>query len=77
MGDFEHDASFQASEASGHLNLDRYEDAYQQLYSEALEDGVITQGEPNLIFNNASAWKKTGLHLPHWFKQERELIHAR
>lgn len=45
MGEFEHDASFQATEAAGHLELDRYETAYQELYSEALEDGVITAEE--------------------------------
>ncbi len=45
MAEFEHDESFQAAEASGHLQLDRYETAYQELYSEALEDGVITADE--------------------------------
>jgi len=46
MADFEHDATFVASEeASGRLELERYEAAYQQLFSEALEDGVITQDE--------------------------------
>jgi hypothetical protein len=29
MGEFEHDESFKAAEASGHLQLDRYENAYQ------------------------------------------------
>ena len=45
MGEFEHDESFEAAEASGHLQLDRYENAYQELYNEALEDGVITADE--------------------------------
>lgn len=45
MGEFEHDESFQRAEASGHLQLDRYETAYQELYTEALEDGVITHEE--------------------------------
>lgn len=45
MAEFEHDESFKAAEASGHLQLDRYETAYQELYSEALEDGVITADE--------------------------------
>jgi len=46
MGDFEHDESFEAvAEATGHLELNRYETYYQQLFSEALEDGVITGDE--------------------------------
>ncbi len=45
MAEFEHDESFRAIEASGHLSLDRYEAAYQELFSEALEDGVITHEE--------------------------------
>jgi hypothetical protein len=45
MTEFEHDASFKAAEASGHLQLDRYETAYQEIFSEALEDGVITADE--------------------------------
>jgi hypothetical protein len=45
MSDFEHDASFEQVEASGGLELDRYEACYQQLFSEALEDGVITAEE--------------------------------
>jgi hypothetical protein len=45
MSDFEHDASFeQAADAAG-LDLDRYEACYQQLFSEALADGVITAEE--------------------------------
>jgi len=45
MADFEHDESFEAAEVAGHLQLDRYEVVYQQLFSEALEDGVITADE--------------------------------
>jgi hypothetical protein len=45
MGDFEHDASFEQTELSGGLQLDRYEEAYQELFAEALEDGVITADE--------------------------------
>ena len=45
MNDFEHDPSFQAVDLAGHLELDRYESVYQQLFSEALEDGVITAEE--------------------------------
>ena len=46
MGEFEHDESFRgAAEISGHLQLDRYETYYQELFSEALEDGVITEEE--------------------------------
>jgi hypothetical protein len=45
MGDFEHDESFEAAPLEGHLDLDRYETVYQQLFSEALADGVITEDE--------------------------------
>lgn len=45
MSDFEHDESFQAAETSGALDLNRFEGVYQQLFSEALEDGVITEEE--------------------------------
>jgi hypothetical protein len=45
MGDFEHDATFQATAVSGNLELDKYEVYYQQLLSEAMEDGVITAEE--------------------------------
>lgn len=45
MGDFEHDATFQQTEHSGGLQLDRYEEAYKELFAEALEDGVITADE--------------------------------
>lgn len=45
MADFEHDESFETAEVTGHLQLDRYEAVYQQLFSEALEDGVITAEE--------------------------------
>jgi len=55
MADFEHDASFQASEeSSGQLELDRYEAAYQQLFREALEDGVITEEERGQLRTAAS-----------------------
>lgn len=45
MSEFEHDAGFQAAESLGDLDLNRFEGVYQQLYSEALEDGVITEEE--------------------------------
>ncbi|MEZ4440568.1 MAG: hypothetical protein R3B72_15830 [Polyangiaceae bacterium] len=53
MAEFEHHESFEATEATGHLSLDRYEDVYQQLFSEALEDGVITEEERKKL--NAAA----------------------
>jgi hypothetical protein len=54
MADFEHDASFEAAEAAGHIDLDRYEDVYQQIFSEALEDGVITEDERERLNSAAS-----------------------
>lgn len=46
MGDFEFGEGFEATEElSGHLELDRYESVYHQLFSEALADGVITETE--------------------------------
>lgn len=54
MDDFQHDASFQATEATGHFELDRYEALYQQLFSEALEDGIITQAERDRLEAAAS-----------------------
>jgi hypothetical protein len=45
MQDFELGSTFRPTEASGHLQLDRYEAAYQDLFNEVLEDGVITEEE--------------------------------
>jgi hypothetical protein len=45
VGEFEHDEDFAAAPLEGHLDLDRYEAVYQQLYTEALADGVITEDE--------------------------------
>jgi hypothetical protein len=42
---FEHAAGFQAGELSGNLQLDAYEEIYQKLFAEVLEDGVITAEE--------------------------------
>ena len=42
---FEHAAGFQAGEISGNLQLDAYEEIYQKLFAEVLEDGVITAEE--------------------------------
>ncbi|MBW2526909.1 MAG: hypothetical protein JRI23_22185 [Deltaproteobacteria bacterium] len=42
---FEHSASFHAGEVSGNLQLTEYEVAYQKLFAEAIEDGVITADE--------------------------------
>ena len=35
------------------------------------KDGIITQGAPQTVFANTSAWQKAGLHLPHWFTREK------
>ncbi|MEM9695369.1 MAG: hypothetical protein AAGA56_22690 [Myxococcota bacterium] len=46
MSEFEHHASFEgAVEETANLDLDRYEGIYQELFREALEDGVITTEE--------------------------------
>src|SRR5689334_8680310 len=42
---FEHTASFDAGEVGGHVHVGRYEAAYEELFSEVLEDGVITAEE--------------------------------
>lgn len=42
---FEHSKSFHAGEVSGNLQLTEYEVAYQKLFAEAIEDGVITTEE--------------------------------
>ena len=40
------------------------------------EEGIITQGRPDDVFANTSAWAQAGLHLPHWFERERESANA-
>lgn len=42
---FEHSASFDAGEVGGHVHVGRFEAAYEQLFAEVLEDGVITAEE--------------------------------
>ena len=42
---FEHGAGFQHGEVSGNVRLDKYEAFYEQIFAEALEDGVITAEE--------------------------------
>ncbi len=42
---FEHDASFSRGTATGAVQLGRFESMYEELYAEALEDGVITLEE--------------------------------
>jgi hypothetical protein len=42
---FEHSAGFHAGEVSGNLQLDAYEEIYEKLFVEVLEDGVITPEE--------------------------------
>jgi hypothetical protein len=63
MGEFEHDASFeQVADAAG-LELDRYEACYQQLFSEALEDGVITAEERGRLTRAAETMGLDGTRL--------------
>lgn len=42
---FEHSASFDAGQVGGHVHVGRFEAAYEQLFAEVLEDGVITAEE--------------------------------
>lgn len=42
---FEHTSSFDAGEVGGHVHVGRYEAAYEKLFAEVLEDGVITAEE--------------------------------
>jgi hypothetical protein len=54
MSDFTLDPSFTQAEVSGGLELDRYEEAYRQLFTEALADGVITPEERAQLARAAS-----------------------
>ena len=42
---FEHTSSFDAGQVGGHVHVGRFEAAYEQLFAEVLEDGVITAEE--------------------------------
>jgi len=42
---FEHAATYEQGEVSGNVRLDKYEVYYEQLFAEAMEDGVITTEE--------------------------------
>lgn len=52
---FEHSESFQAGEVSGNLQLTEYEIAYQRLFAEAIEDGVITADERSRLAKAAES----------------------
>jgi hypothetical protein len=52
---FEHAATFEAGEMSGHVQVDRFEAYYEQLFAEVLEDGVITADERVELERAASA----------------------
>lgn len=58
MRDFEHGSMFEPAELSGNLDLDRFEVYYQELFVEALDDGVITADERALL---SKAAEKLGL----------------
>ena len=42
---FEHASTFEQGEVTGNVRLDKYEVYYEQLFAEAMEDGVITSEE--------------------------------
>jgi uncharacterized small protein (DUF1192 family) len=44
-GVFEHASTFEAGELSGHVQLHRFEAHYEDLFAEAIEDGIITAEE--------------------------------
>ncbi len=52
---FEHAATFEAGELSGHVQVDKFEAYYEQLFAEVLEDGVITADERVELERAASA----------------------
>lgn len=51
---FEHSASFDAGQVGGHVHVGRFEAAYEQLFAEVLEDGVITAEERTRLERAAS-----------------------
>ena len=51
---FEHSASFDAGQVGGHVHVGRFEAAYEQLFAEVLEDGVITADERQRLERAAS-----------------------
>lgn len=44
-GDFEHAAGFEQAAPTGNVRLDKFEATYEQLYAEAMQDGVVTAEE--------------------------------
>lgn len=42
---FEHTASFEQGEVSGNVHIGKFEAAYEQLFAEVIEDGIITPEE--------------------------------
>lgn len=52
---FEHTGSFEAGEVSGALRLGRFEAHYEEVFAEALEDGVITDEERESLDRTAKA----------------------
>ncbi len=51
---FEHSSSFDAGQVGGHVHVGRFEAAYEQLFAEVLEDGVITAEERQRLERAAS-----------------------
>src|SRR5258706_4538452 len=42
---FEHEATFEHGEVSGQLKLGKFEEQYEELFAEVIEDGIITAEE--------------------------------
>ncbi|MEZ4295200.1 MAG: hypothetical protein R3B70_09515 [Polyangiaceae bacterium] len=51
---FEHTSSFDAGQVGGHVHVGRFEAAYEELFAEVLEDGVITTEERQKLEKAAS-----------------------
>src|SRR6186713_3414352 len=70
---FQHGAGFVAGEVSGGLGLGPLETQYEELFAEALEDGVITQDERARLEKAAD---NLGLDRSRLFKLEQAMVAA-
>jgi hypothetical protein len=60
---FEHAATFEQGELGGQVRLDKYESTYESLFSEAMEDGVITAEERSRLAKAADSLGLDGRRL--------------
>ncbi|MEJ7733773.1 MAG: hypothetical protein WKG00_31830, partial [Polyangiaceae bacterium] len=52
---FEHAAGFERATPTGNVRLDKYEATYEQLFAEAMADGVVTAEELSRLRRAAEA----------------------